>query len=210
MYNNWTAAAAAFLSSFTDPLLVNTFTGFRYSIARHPQTKKIWTSLRKDPQLGGSSGVSRYHLLRATPMLLPNGSTPTLFQWTARGGLGTDGNTLCTGQLEASQSFHELIQPRPRNAHTYIACNCLGFAIYNYNTGSALIAYGLSAKQALAAGILSPIVLVTMCILCGVSLGRGQLRPNGPFLPWRALLLTVHFDSGLAVLITLPTPWSVD
>lgn len=45
----------------------------------------------------------------------------------------------------------------------------LGFAIYNYNTGSALIAYGLSAKQALAAGILSPIVLVTMCILCGVS-----------------------------------------
>lgn len=46
----------------------------------------------------------------------------------------------------------------------------LGFAIYNYNTGSALIAYGLSAKQALAAGILSPIVLVTMCILCGVSL----------------------------------------
>jgi NCS1 family nucleobase:cation symporter-1 len=45
-----------------------------------------------------------------------------------------------------------------------------GFAIYNYNTGSAIIAYGLSAKQALAAGILSPIVLVTMCILCGVSL----------------------------------------
>lgn len=50
----------------------------------------------------------------------------------------------------------------------------LGFAIYNYNTGSALIAYGLSAKQALAAGILSPIVLVTMCILCGVSFGQGH------------------------------------
>lgn len=44
-----------------------------------------------------------------------------------------------------------------------------GFAIYNYNTGSALIAYGLSAKQCLAAGILSPIVLAIMCILCGVS-----------------------------------------
>ncbi|KAJ4393233.1 hypothetical protein N0V93_002441 [Gnomoniopsis smithogilvyi] len=42
-----------------------------------------------------------------------------------------------------------------------------GFAIYNYNTGSALIAYGLSAKQCLAAGILSPIILVIMCILCG-------------------------------------------
>lgn len=50
----------------------------------------------------------------------------------------------------------------------------LGFAIYNYNTGSALIAYGLSAKQALAAGILSPIVLVTMCILCGVSLAEAS------------------------------------
>lgn len=58
-----------------------------------------------------------------------------------------------------------------------------GFAIYNYNTGSALIAYGLSAKQALAAGILSPIVLVTMCILCGVSSGRGQPLPNSPPLP---------------------------
>lgn len=46
----------------------------------------------------------------------------------------------------------------------------LGFAIYNYNTGSALIAYGLSAKQCLAAGILSPIVLAIMCILCGVSI----------------------------------------
>lgn len=44
-----------------------------------------------------------------------------------------------------------------------------GFAIYNYNTGSALISYGLSARQCLAAGILSPIVLVIMCILCGVS-----------------------------------------
>ncbi|CAN8097756.1 unnamed protein product [Discula destructiva] len=42
-----------------------------------------------------------------------------------------------------------------------------GFAIYNYNTGSALIAYGLSAKQCLAAGVLSPIVLAVMCILCG-------------------------------------------
>lgn len=85
-----------------------------------------------------------------------------------------------------------------------------GFAIYNYNTGSALIAYGLSAKQALAAGILSPIVLVTMCILCGVSFGRGHLLSNGPSLPWRPLLLTIPSDSGLAVLITSPTPWSVD
>lgn len=75
----------------------------------HRQINRIWTSLRKDPPLGGSSGVSRYHLRRATPMPLPNGSTPTLFQWTARGGLGTGGNTSCTGQLEASQSFHELI-----------------------------------------------------------------------------------------------------
>lgn len=69
----------------------------------------------------------------------------------------------------------------PRNCltaptnHSYLHRMYLGFAIYNYNTGSALIAYGLSAKQALAAGILSPIVLVTMCILCGVSFGRGQL-----------------------------------
>lgn len=69
----------------------------------------------------------------------------------------------------------------------YLHWKYLGFAIYNYNTGSALIAYGLSAKQALAAGILSPIVLVTMCILCGVSIGRGQLLSNGSSLPWRPL-----------------------
>lgn len=86
----------------------------------------------------------------------------------------------------------------------------LGFAIYNYNTGSALIAYGLSAKQALAAGILSPIVLVTMCILCGVSFGRGQLLSYGPSLFWKPLLLTVPSNSGLAVLIISPTPSSVD
>lgn len=68
----------------------------------------------------------------------------------------------------------------PRNCltastkHSYLHRMDLGFAIYNYNTGSALIAYGLSAKQALAAGILSPIVLVTMCILCGVSFGQAS------------------------------------
>lgn len=59
----------------------------------------------------------------------------------------------------------DLSSPSAGHAH---AANA-GFAIYNYNTGSALIAYGLSAKQCLAAGILSPIVLVIMCILCGVS-----------------------------------------
>ncbi|KAK7569026.1 permease for cytosine/purines, uracil, thiamine, allantoin-domain-containing protein [Phyllosticta citricarpa] len=42
-----------------------------------------------------------------------------------------------------------------------------GFAIYNYATGSALIAYGLSAKQCLTAGLVSPIVLALMCVLCG-------------------------------------------
>lgn len=94
--------------------------------------------------------------------------------------------------------------------HSYLRRMYLGFAIYNYNTGSALIAYGLSAKQALAAGILSPIVLVTMCILCGVSFGRGQLLSNGHSLPWRPLLLTVPSNSGLAVLTISPTPWSVD
>ncbi|KAK8243539.1 NCS1 family nucleobase:cation symporter-1 [Phyllosticta capitalensis] len=42
-----------------------------------------------------------------------------------------------------------------------------GFAIYNYATGSALIAYGLSAKQCLTAGLVSPIILAAMCVLCG-------------------------------------------
>lgn len=88
--------------------------------------------------------------------------------------------------------------------HSCLRQMYLGFAIYNYNTGSALIAYGLSAKQALAAGILSPIVLVTMCILCGVSLARGQHLSNG------SSLLTVPSNSGLAVLITSPTPLSAD
>lgn len=59
----------------------------------------------------------------------------------------------------------------------------IGFAIYNYNTGSALISYGLSAKQCLAAGILSPIVLAIMCVLCGVGLPdtmtRFQTHPLG-------------------------------
>lgn len=44
-----------------------------------------------------------------------------------------------------------------------------GFAIYNYSTGSALIAFGLSGPQALAAGIFSPIALAVLCVLCGVS-----------------------------------------
>lgn len=42
-----------------------------------------------------------------------------------------------------------------------------GFAIYNYTTGSSLIAFGLSGKQALAAGIFSPILLAALCVLCG-------------------------------------------
>ncbi|EMF15057.1 Transp_cyt_pur-domain-containing protein [Sphaerulina musiva SO2202] len=42
-----------------------------------------------------------------------------------------------------------------------------GFAIYNYSTGSALIAFGLSGKQALAAGIFSPIALAALCVFCG-------------------------------------------
>lgn len=44
-----------------------------------------------------------------------------------------------------------------------------GFAIYNYTTGSAIISYGLNAKQALAIGVVSPIILAIMCIICGVS-----------------------------------------
>lgn len=44
-----------------------------------------------------------------------------------------------------------------------------GFAIYNYTTGSAIISYGLSAKQALAVGVVSPIILAVMCVICGVS-----------------------------------------
>ncbi|KAK4938188.1 hypothetical protein LTR10_021347 [Elasticomyces elasticus] len=43
-----------------------------------------------------------------------------------------------------------------------------GFAIYNYSTGSAIISYGLSAKQALAVGVVSPIILVIMTVLCGM------------------------------------------
>ncbi|KAF2767221.1 hypothetical protein EJ03DRAFT_159577 [Teratosphaeria nubilosa] len=42
-----------------------------------------------------------------------------------------------------------------------------GFAIYNYSTGSALITYGLSGPQALAAGIFSPIALAVLCVFCG-------------------------------------------
>ncbi|CAK1362382.1 unnamed protein product [Cercospora beticola] len=44
------------------------------------------------------------------------------------------------------------------------------FAIYNYSTGSALIAFGLSGKQALGAGIFSPIVLAALAVLCGVCI----------------------------------------
>ncbi len=44
-----------------------------------------------------------------------------------------------------------------------------GFAIYNYTTGSAIISYGLNAKQALAVGIVSPLILAIMCVICGVS-----------------------------------------
>ena len=44
-----------------------------------------------------------------------------------------------------------------------------GFAIYNYSTGSAIISYGLSANEALAVGVVSPIILVICSILCGVS-----------------------------------------
>lgn len=58
-----------------------------------------------------------------------------------------------------------------------------GFAIYNYNTGSALISYGLSARQCLAAGILSPIVLAIMCVLCGVSLCLIHMFPPHPLPP---------------------------
>lgn len=85
----------------------------------------------------------------------------------------------------------------------------LGFAIYNYNTGSALIAYGLSAKQALAAGILSPIVLVIMCILCGVSLAA-QRRLLVYFLStWIMFVGTdssIIQHSGPAEHITSPSP----
>jgi hypothetical protein len=47
----------------------------------------------------------------------------------------------------------------------------VGYAIYNYSTGSALIAFGLSGKQALAAGIFSPLALAALCVFCGVSDG---------------------------------------
>lgn len=61
-------------------------------------------------------------------------------------------------------------------AHTDTRPSSAGFAIYNYVTGSALIAYGLSAKQCLAAGVLSPIVLAAMCVLCGVSEHSAVIR----------------------------------
>ena len=47
-----------------------------------------------------------------------------------------------------------------------------GFAIYNYTTGSAIISYGLNARQALAVGVVSPVILAALVIICGVSLSQ--------------------------------------
>ena len=57
------------------------------------------------------------------------------------------------------------------------------FAIYNYSTGSALIAFGLRGNQALGAGIFSPIVLAALAVLCGVciflSWSKAKHKPMG-------------------------------
>lgn len=119
----------------------------------------------------------------------------------------TGGRQACTTDIPCCQST---------GGHSNAYAGDLGFAIYNYNTGSALIAYGLSAKQALAAGILSPIVLALMCVLCGVSLEstpdthttyRAASAPVWSCISTDTFLI---FSSGLADPITLHIPWSVD
>ncbi|KAH9844736.1 ncs1 nucleoside transporter family protein [Teratosphaeria destructans] len=57
--------------------------------------------------------------------------------------------------------------PLPRPNPPQRISRVAGFAIYNYSTGSALITYGLSGPQALAAGIFSPIALAVLCVFCG-------------------------------------------
>ncbi|KAI5357463.1 putative purine-cytosine permease [Septoria linicola] len=68
---------------------------------------------------------------------------------------------------------------RTWRSRDYIAYWSTGsFAIYNYSTGSALIAFGLSGKQALGAGIFSPIVLAALCVLCGWVGGSHHITYN--------------------------------
>lgn len=164
-----------------------------------------------------SEGSATRRFIRSLEVPPPKGNTYSITQWVNADLIPMDSSRRTWNGWKYVVYWAtggKLILPRTYltapTKHPYLHRTYLGFAIYNYNTGSALIAYGLSAKQALAAGILSPIVLVTMCILCGVSFGRGQILSNGPSLPWRPLLLTVLSDSGLAVLITSPTPWYVD
>ncbi|KAJ7475748.1 permease for cytosine/purines, uracil, thiamine, allantoin-domain-containing protein [Mycena latifolia] len=65
------------------------------------------------------------------------------------------------------------IVPMPSSRRTWTQASYVaywatgGFAIYNYVTGSSLIAYGLSGKQAMGACVVSPIILGILCALCG-------------------------------------------
>lgn len=164
-----------------------------------------------------SEGSATRRFIRSLEVPPPKGNTYAITQWVNADLIPMDSSRrtwngwkyvvywATGGKLSLPRNYLTALMNNSYLHRTY-----LGFAIYNYNTGSALIAYGLSAKQALAAGILSPIVLVTMCILCGVSFGRGQLLSHGRSLPWRPLLLTVPSNSGLAVLTTSLTPWSAD
>jgi hypothetical protein len=77
-----------------------------------------------------------------------------------------------------------------------------GFAIYNYSTGSGLIAYGLSGKQALASGIFSPLVLAALCVLCSVSLTQMFARHLQLTRPAR--------NSGRVLLTMCATMWLLD
>ncbi|KXT17659.1 hypothetical protein AC579_9041 [Pseudocercospora musae] len=78
-----------------------------------------------------------------------------------------------TGSYKIDHYTSPDLIPVPRERRTWGAWDFVSywstgsFAIYNYSTGSALIAFGLSGKQALAAGIFSPLALAALCVVCG-------------------------------------------
>lgn len=129
-----------------------------------------------------SEGPATRRFIRSLEVPPPKGNTYSITQWVNADLIPMDSSRRTWNGWKyvvywatGGKLFRPINYVNAPTNPSYLHRMYLGFAIYNYNTGSALIAYGLSAKQALAAGILSPIVLVTMCILCGVSFGRGQL-----------------------------------